>query len=368
MKSRVISVRHFFDGEKLHPEPCRIEIADGILRSVTPGPAPDADEHHEWMLPPLAESHCHLFLDGDELDAAKRKAHLDAGFDTWLATGRRNLERCRDLGIRVIRDAGDVHGVNHRLREIAAGMGIRVISAGKAIRKAGRYGSFMALEVAGVDEIDAAVAAVAAVAEDSDTLKIVLSGIIDFANGKVKGEPQFTLEELRRLVDAGHRRGLRSFVHCSGEDGPALAVAAGVDSIEHGFFMTPAILEAMAAKQIAWTPTFIPVEFQYREPQYGGWDAPTRGKLRAILDNHARCLRLAVEYGVPVMAGSDAGSFGVRHGYGLLEELALMRRAGMSEEAVCAAATNVPRRHFGLPPVHLRPGERADCIFADALQ
>ena len=132
--------------------------------------------------------------------------------------------------------------------------------------------------------------------------------------------------------------------------------------------MTPAILEAMAAKKIAWTPTFVPVEFQYRKPQYGNWDAPTREKLHAILDNHAHCLRLAVEYGVAVMAGSDAGSFGVRHGYGLFEELNLMRQAGMSLEAVLAAATGVPRRHFGLPPVRLRPGGQADCVFTDALK
>ncbi|MGE4565506.1 MAG: amidohydrolase family protein [Victivallaceae bacterium] len=365
MNKRIIAVNRFFDGEKLHSGPFRIEIADGVLLAVTPGPAPDAGEHYDLALPALAECHCHLFLDGDELDADRRKAYLEAGFDTWLATGKRNLERCRELGIGIIRDAGDVHGVNGQLRDLAAAMGITLISAGKAIRKAGRYGSFMALEVSTPAEIEAAAAAVAA---NSGTLKIVLSGIIDFANGKVKGEPQFTLEELRHLVDAGHRHGLKSFVHCSGEAGLKLAVAAGVDSIEHGFFMTPAILEAMAAKQIAWTPTFIPVEFQYREPQYGNWDEPTREKLRAILDNHANSLRLAVEYGVPLLTGSDAGSFGVRHGYGLLEELNLMRQTGMSLEAVLTAATSTPRRHFGLPPVRLRPGERADCVFTDALK
>lgn len=365
MNPGIIAVNRYFDGETLHPGPFRVEIADNIMTAIAPGPAPDAGVRYDLMLPTLAECHSHLFLDGDELDADKRKAHLGKGFDAWLETGKRNIERCRELGIGVIRDAGDAYGVNCRLCDFAAALGITLISAGKAIRKAGRYGSFMALEIAGPAEIEAAVAAVA---EDSGALKIVLSGIIDFANGKVKGEPQFTLDELRQLVDAGHRRGLKSFVHCSGEDALKLAVAAGVDSIEHGFFMTPAILEAMAAKQIAWTPTFIPVEFQYREPQYGNWDAPTREKLRAILDNHAHCLRLAAEYGVAVMTGSDAGSFGVRHGYGLLEELKLMRQAGMSLEAVLAAATNVPRLHFGLPPVRLLPGAPAECFFTDALR
>ena len=97
------------------------------------------------------------------------------------------------------------------------------------------------------------------------------------------------------------------------------AAAAGVDSVEHGFFMTPAILREMAERQIAWVPTFIPVEFQYRHPEYGRWNAAVLEKLRAILDNHACCLRLAEEYGVPVMAGSDGGSFGVPHGRGLRE-------------------------------------------------
>lgn len=356
---RILAVKRCFDGEKIIEGPLEIVIEGNVFRSIRPGSSGAATEKYDFIMPPMAESHCHLFLDGEELDPGKRKAHLAKSFEELVAAGRENLERYRKAGITVIRDAGDSYGVNHRLRSMAGEMGMTVISAGKAVRKTGRYGSFMAREVAGEAEIPAAVNEIA---ESSDTLKIVLTGIIDFANGKVKGDPQFTLAELSLLVKCAKDHDLKTFVHCSGTAGLELAVAAGVDSIEHGFFMTPELLRGMAEKRIAWVPTFIPVEFQAVAPQYAGWDAPTVEKLRAILDNHARCLALAMEYGVPVMAGSDGGSFGVRHGAGLLEELRLMRRAGMSEEQVLFAAVAAPRRHFRLSGGLIRPGETADFI------
>lgn len=360
MNREIIAAGALFDGERLRTTPHRIEIRNGVFAAIEPGPAPDADVRCSLLTPPLVESHSHLFLDGDEFDAAKRKEYLAADFAAMLATGVKNLERSRNCGIRVIRDAGDIYGVNHRLRQIAADRGMTVVSAGMAVRKTGRYGSFMAREIGDASEIDSTVAAIAS--EHSDTLKIILSGIIDFANGKVKGEPQFTPEELRILVAAARRYGLKTFVHCSGEEALTLAVAAGVDSVEHGFFMTPAILREMAERQIAWVPTFIPVEFQYRHPEYGRWNAAVLEKLRAILDNHACCLCLAEEYGVPVMAGSDGGSFGVPHGHGLREELRLMHQAGMSLETVLDSAVNAPRRHFNLPPVFIRLGAPANYV------
>ncbi len=190
----------------------------------------------------------------------------------------------------------------------------------------------------------------------------MLSGIIDFANARVKGEPQFTHEELDLLVKCAKDYGLKTFAHCSGVDGLELAVNSGIDSIEHGFFMNEKILEQMGTKNIAWVPTFVPVEFQAREPQHAGWDENTVKKLREILDNHSNMLKYALRNGVRVMAGSDGGSFGVRHGHGLHEELQLMHNTGMSEEEVLASACSVPQKHFGLKGGFIRPGYRANFI------
>ena len=70
-----------------------------------------------------------------------------------------------------------------------------------------------------------------------------------------------------------------------------------------------------------------------------GWDAEVVANLRKILDAHAASLVKAHAMGVQIIAGSDAGSYGVAHGLGLLYELELMQRAGLSPLAVINSAT-----------------------------
>ena len=201
MKIRILQVKRFFDGFRFVEGLHTIEIAAEVIRAIRPGAVGAPDEPYDFLMPALTESHCHLFLDGDEHANAVRKAHLSKTPEQLVKTGLDNLARYREAGIRTVRDAGDVYGVNHRLRDAAGELGMRVVSAGKAVRKTGRYGSFMARELAGPEDIPAAVAEIA---RDADALKIVLSGIIDFAHGQVKGEPQFSSGELELLVQCAH--------------------------------------------------------------------------------------------------------------------------------------------------------------------
>ncbi|MFA4945655.1 MAG: amidohydrolase family protein [Lentisphaeria bacterium] len=369
-----------FDGQQLHPRPAAILVADGHYQAILDNFQGDADprlpapfrepgvnrRRERFLMPALAEAHAHLFLDGDELDAARRAAHLKAPRDQLLETGRRNLHRYRDRGIHLIRDAGDTHGINLQLRAAARAAGITLLAAGHGIRRKGRYGGFFAREADPAATADPATLVRDLAAAGADTIKIVLTGIIDFENGTVKGEPQFSVAETRAIVAAAQDCGLRTFAHCSGREGLEVAVAAGVAGIEHGFFMTGEILEQMAAGGIAWTPTFLPVHFQWAQPQHCGWSPTAVARLREILDNHERMLRRAHELGVPILAGSDAGSYGVPHADGLLTELGLMRQAGLPLAAVLHAATVAPRAQFGLPSPAIRPGNVADFITADA--
>jgi imidazolonepropionase-like amidohydrolase len=112
-----------------------------------------------------------------------------------------------------------------------------------------------------------------------------------------------------------------------------------VDSVEHGFFVRADQLARMRDRQIAWVPTFAPVQEQVDHAEMMGWDAEVVTNLRKILDQHAASLVKAHEMGVLVIAGSDAGSYGVAHGIGFLNELELMQRAGLSPIAVINAAT-----------------------------
>ena len=63
-----------------------------------------------------------------------------------------------------------------------------------------------------------------------------------------------------------------------------------------------------------------------------------------------------------MVAGSAAGSYGVPHGAGLIDELLFLRQAGLTVEQVLSAATTVPRRLWNASPAHVAPGQVANFI------
>ncbi len=364
-----IVVDDWFDGERRRSETTTFHIVDGRIADIDPGDRAVelaarglAVLRGAFLMPGLVDAHVHLFLDGAATDPEARARYLKEPIEHLLETARRNARRSLACGVTLVRDAGDRHGINHRIRAEAArassGLaGVR--SAGCGIRAQKRYGAFIATEAGDDDEIRQAIAQRAA---DSDEIKLILTGLIDFAAGSVTDEPQFTFGQARLLVETVHACGRRTFAHCSGPKGLEIAVAAGVDCIEHGFFVTPQILERMARRGIAWTPTFGPVHFQWANAPALGWSSETADKLRRMLDDHAHHLKLAVDAGVPVLLGTDAGSVGVAHGDAVFDEIDRYREAGLSLEQILAAATSNPRRHFGFGHARLDRGAPLDAV------
>jgi len=377
MTSLALVAESYFDGSRNRDRgPYTIEIADGSIQAIHHGDFSQAIAtlsfrsrgeriqifRAPFVMPGLVEAHCHLFLDGGELDVRKRKDYLNSSFDEMLAVGRRSLARNLAAGITLIRDAGDLPGVNTRLKaELSKQSGAQpdLRSPGRALRKAGRYGSFMAVEVTDTNSI---VRTILQLATTADDLKVLLTGIIDFEKGCMKGGLQFNLEETKLIVRIARELGLRTYAHCSGIEGLRIAVEAGIDSIEHGFFMQRDVLRAMADQGIAWVPTFSPVYFQYARPELCGWNKQTVVGLWRILDNHFEHVALASQMGVPVVAGSDAGSYGVPHGQGLIDELLYQHRARMPLDKVLASATSVPRRLWRCESADIVSGNRANLI------
>jgi imidazolonepropionase-like amidohydrolase len=151
------------------------------------------------------------------------------------------------------------------------------------------------------------------------------------------------------LVAAAKSFGRQTFAHASGDTGIDRAIEGGVDTIEHGFFVRDDQLARMRDRQIAWAPTFAPVQFQMEHAGLLGWDENAVSNMRKILDQHAASLVKAHELGVLILAGSDAGSHGVPHGIGFLRELELMERAGLPAHAVINAATGRSWNRLAFP-------------------
>lgn len=377
MSTKIFLVKSYFDGQEHHTKgPYSIITEAGSILEIMEGDIllnrtdlaekveADAAELHrcEFLMPGLTEGHSHLFLDGLELDFKKRKDYLSASRDEMTAVGARNIEASLSAGITLIRDGGDSYGINHNLRDNSinqAELKPEIRSPGKAIRKDGRYGGFIGTPVKNTEEM---LKAIHDIAESADDLKILISGIIDFEKGEVKGSPQFSFEETSLMVKTAGQLGLLTYAHCSGVEGLKIAVEAGVNSIEHGFFMNRDILSIMADKNVSWVPTFSPVYFQYQRPELAGWNAQTVSRLDAILNNHFEHIALASEMGVPIIAGSDAGSYGVPHGRGLIDELFFLNRAGIPLTATLASATSVPRRFWNCESADIIPGNRVNFL------
>jgi imidazolonepropionase-like amidohydrolase len=212
-----------------------------------------------------------------------------------------------------------------------------VESPGAAIHRHGRYGGFIGGPME--EFVSARECVEARVKAGADRIKLIATGVINFKKGAVTTEPQLTTNEIRKLVVAAKSLGKQTLVHASGDDGVEHAIEGGVDSVEHGFFVREDQLAKMRDRQIAWVPTFAPVQEQLNHADVFGWDERAVSNLRRILHQHAESLIKAHMMGVQVIAGSDAGSCGVAHGLGLLYELELMERAGLSAIAVINSAT-----------------------------
>ncbi len=331
--------------------------------------APDATLQDVTLLPCLIEAHAHLFLDGAPVNFQERDRYLkESTADTMLARARARWPKILQCGIGAVRDAGDKHAVGLALAaEAKARLGKRspmpfIDSPGAAIHHKGRYGSFMGQPIEDHESPAACVAA--RVAGGADRIKLLVSGIINFREGRVTAPPQMPLEEVRELVETARRHGRQTFAHASGAEGVENSIEGGVNTVEHGFFITEQQLMKMRDRQIGWVPTFAPVQLQIGRAAELGWDDVVVGHLKRIIASHQDMLRRAHEWGVPVVAGSDAGSCGVPHGVGLIDELCHMERAGMPPLAILRAATGFSAKFLAFPePIgHIAPGGRSRFI------
>jgi imidazolonepropionase-like amidohydrolase len=137
-------------------------------------------------------------------------------------------------------------------------------------------------------------------------------------------------------------------VHANGKLPVQLAVEAGCDSIEHGFFMGEDNMKRMADRQVFWVPTAFTMKAMSAHMIEGSEGAQDPQVVLRILEAQLEQMSRARELGVRLAAGTDAGSFGVRHGAALAEELKLIIKAGFSVEEAIGCATSEGARLLSL--------------------
>ena len=301
------------------------------------------------ILPALVDSHVHLSKSGT-VDQTVRTRQLDAGFRVAKKAicnhGRRHLM----AGVLALRDGGDQIGHTQRYKRIHWSSHLTPLQikiAGRAWHREGRYGRWIGRPF---ESYNAFLNAVKQEARDIDHIKIVNSGLNSLAEFGKETLPQFGVEELKKLMSAAKENNLKTMVHANGRKPVQTAVAAGCDSIEHGFFMGNDNLKAMADKAIFWVPTAVTMEAYCPYLKQIG---KTSDVARRNLDHQLEQLVKACEYGVPVAVGTDAGSPGVDHGIAVIDEMKLFMKAGYSAEEAVRCGTFNGAKLLGIPDMGL---------------
>ena len=364
-----------FDGAGAAPHPgWRVLVEGERIIAVGPDVAAPAgakviDLPGMTLTPGMIEGHGHLFLhpynetpwDDQVLHealalrtaraVAQARATLLAGFTTERDLGTEGAGYA-DVGLR---DA------------IAQGIvpGPRMLVATKAIVARGAYGpkGFEpgvavpqgAEEASGVDEVTKA--ARSQIAAGADVIKLYAD--YHFQKGE-PSRPTFTTAELAAAVAVAHDAGRPVAVHAVTAEGMRRAIAAGVDTIEHGDEGTPELFKAMRERGIAYCATLAASDAISR---YRGWDGKSPPPERVV--QSVRAFKMAIAAGTPLCMGGDVGVFA--HGDNA-REMELMQQAGLSAAQVLIAATSGNAGAFGLGDRlgRVRAGFLADLIAVEA--
>ena len=333
------------------------EIRDGM--SPPPPGAALVDLSNRFVMPGLVDMHVHMFGSGepqrDRIEANQRDR------EDWFVIAIGNARRDLLAGFTTVRDLGSSPRAIRALRDaIESGAidGPTIINAGEMLSVSGGHGDLGGLNEEayeayhphdfdntcnGADDCRRAVRE--QIRLGAQVIKFAATGgvLSNVAGGLGQ---QMDDAEMKAIIDTAHSFGRKVAAHSHAKEGTAAAVAAGVDTIDHGTFLDEATVRAMVAKGTWLVPTMIAPITALAQARAGQLPPATVSKAEAAgaaaRDSH----RLAIRSGVKIAFGTDTGVS--RHGDNA-REFALMVDAGMTPTAAIVAATTGAAQALGRP-------------------
>jgi imidazolonepropionase-like amidohydrolase len=308
-----------------------VEVSSSEPRSgpnATRLDAPDAT-----LLPGLIDCHVHFAMSGgaDWLSEMKESYALSC----WRAAihARKTLE----AGFTTVRTLGGRDGADVALRDAqAAGIvaGPRIVATNRVICMTGGHAAWIGRETDGVDDMRKAVRE--QLKAGADCIKLIATGGV-MTPGVQPGSQQLAEDEMRAGVEEAHKAGRTVAAHAHGSDGIKAAVLAGVDSVEHGSFMTDEIMGLMKERGTFFSATLCSAQGFLDAPPdvVADWAMAKAALVRVALDES---FRRAYRAGVRLVLGTDAGTPFNRHGENS-RELALMVKLGVDPQDALRAGT-----------------------------
>jgi imidazolonepropionase-like amidohydrolase len=295
------------------------------------------------VLPGLIDAHTHVLLQGDVTQAEYDEQILKESIPYRTIRATVAAKTALHNGFTAIRDLetegamyADVDLKRAIERKIIPGP--RMFCATRAFSATGMYpvlGYSWELRMPdGVQVVDGADNIRKAVREQvkfgADWIKFYADRRYYVKDGALHSKVNFTSEEMKAMVDEAHRLDRKVAAHAMGKEGITAALDAGADTIEHGDGLDAALMDRMISKGVYWCPTIY----------VGVWVAEGRGKLwQDMRDLEAKAFRLAVQKGVKIAYGTDAGGYPWTENQA--KEFAYMVKYGMAPLQAIQSATTV---------------------------
>lgn len=348
-----------------------ILVQDGKIKEIGPSLAIPAgtttiDLSNEWLCPGLMDAHVHLTL----TEVTGGNAPFESFYLKESSTyrGLRGLRNAQDLlnaGFTTIRDLGNDgnYALEDVRRSVQAGMfdGPTILTAGKIIAPFGgqstsippEQGPFWRYEYIDADTPEEVRKAVRQnIYYGVDVIKLVADN----------NPYHFSLDEIKAAVDEAHHAGRPVAVHVFGGEAADNVIEGGVDSLEHGFFLTDPQLQKMKAKGIFLVGTDTPRSQLDIEGTSGGIFPPPEVLAPKIIDRLRRAYRIGVKMAfgtdtvieVPNKSRADL----------MLDYLSVWREAGIPAADILKCMTSNPAELLRINKERgtLTPGMAADIV------
>lgn len=312
-----------------------IVVENGIIKEIgenitCPEGAEVIDFGGNTVSPGLFNCHVHTVM-GNPGDSTAKKT-IDA------------ITHCKqyiESGVTYVRDVGGEEYIDIDIRDAINNgdiVGPEMVVSGKCICMTGGHGWTGGREADGAD--DCRKAAREQLRAGADWIKIMATGGV-MTKGVEPGSPQLNEDEMRAAIEEAHKVNAKTATHAQGMVGIKNALRAGIDSIEHGFYMDDWCFDWMKEHGTVYVPTLAAMYWIYVNPDKVS-DFVIR-KVKGAFEAHKDTFHRAYEAGVTIALGTDAGTpfnFHDKTAY----EMVLMTQAGMSNwDAVKTGTINAAK-------------------------
>lgn len=310
------------------------------------------------VLPGLVDAHIHYSLSGERsvedvvgmsdaelalVEARNARKTLEAGITAIRAMGARDI----DTHVRDAIEAGEIPGP-------------RTVANCRSITITGGHGHHLGREITGPDDARRAVREQKK--RGADFIKFMTTGGVT-TPGSDPDTVAMTVEEITALVDEAHRQGVHAATHVHGAEGAKVAIEAGVDTVEHGTFLDDEAIELFLEHDTTLVPTLSAPYHIVRNIETATEESAR--KTRHVYERHIESFEKAVDAGVRIAGGTDAGTPFNSHGANATE-IEFMAKYGMDPVDAVRAMTEIAADAVGLDGSGtLEPGTHADLLLVE---